>query len=204
MCGYNPTFNDAQKRSMKWVVKFLEDKIIEVSGKTWLSTGNLPSELTNIVFNPVAKRDTNKPQCDFKIEDWSDLIIKIGYKDTTFLKISTHQTSNFKLSELGWNGLRLDILKALSVGIYKPKSDGISSRVYDLNRRIKRMVGMNINPIEKDYKNKCRISNVKIEVYNSDERLFDAQIKSDSMIGVGYNKEFDDGYDSNVIYLRIS
>ncbi len=58
MCGYNPTFNDAQKRSMKWVVKFLEDKIIEVSGKTWLSTGNLPSELTNIVFNPVAKRDT--------------------------------------------------------------------------------------------------------------------------------------------------
>jgi len=86
--SYNPTFNDAQKRSMKWVVKFLEDKIIEVSGKTWLSTGNLPSELTNIVFNPVAKRDTNKPQCDFKIEDWSDLIIKIGYKDTTFLKVS--------------------------------------------------------------------------------------------------------------------
>ena len=65
------------------------------------------------------------------------------------------------------------------------------------------MVGMDINPIEtKGFgKSQYRVSNVKIELYDADEKLMDTQRKTEHIY---FSKEYDDGYQSNALQKHLS
>ena len=59
------------------------------------------------------------------------------------------------------------------------------------------MVGLNTAPFEYDRIKKLRISNVKIEFYDADEKFVDTQLKMDRFIMNDAN--FNDGYDESYI-----
>ena len=65
------------------------------------------------------------------------------------------------------------------------------------------MVGMDINPIEtKGFgKSQYRVSNVDIQLYDADEKLIDAQKKTDH---IHFSKDYDDGYQKDALQRHIS
>ena len=201
---HDPSIPKEQKESFRLGIRELERKILEGSFYQWYSTGEMPKELgTSIRFSTEEKHLANKPQCDFKIEDWSDLVIKINLYDCSFHKVDSSSSCMFTLKQLGWTGLKLDILKDLSVGVYKPRSQQVNNAISELNKQISYLVGMDINPIEtKGYrKSQYRVSNVKIKLYDADERLMDAQKKTDHIY---FGKEYDDGYQRDALQRHIS
>ena len=199
---YDPSLNEFEKMSIQWAIHYIESLMFQYGGSSYLANSfTLPSESKNIVYTTPKQRLDNQPQCDFKIEDWIDLVIKINLYDTTFNKGSS--SCPFTLKQLGWSGLKLDILKALSVGVYKPRSQQVNNAISKLNKQISYMVGMDINPIEtKGFgKSQYRVSNVKIELYDADERLMDAQRKTEHIY---FSKEYDDGYQSDALQKHLS
>jgi len=201
---YDPTTPREHKEVYKLGIKKIERKITEYCWWHWETYGEIPEELgTTIKFSYEEKRLANKRQCDFKIEDWSDLVIKINVYDCLFHKVSSSVSTPFTLKQLKWTGLKLEILKDLSVGVYKPRSQQVNNAISELNKQISYLVGMDINPIEtKGYrKSQYRVSNVKIELYDADERLMDAQKKTDR---VYFSKNYDDGYQRDALQRHIS
>ena len=201
---YDPTLNEFQKRALQWVIDWIESLICQRSGMYYLvNSFSLPSELEHMVYSSPKEKLGNKPQCDFKIEDWESLIIKINVYDTTFHNVGSSSSCSFTLKQLKWTGLKLEILKDLSVGVYKPRSQQVNNAISQLNKQISYMVGMDIHPIETMGRGKSqyRVSNVKIELYDADERLMDAQKKTDR---VYFSKNYDDGYQRDALQRHIS
>jgi len=87
----------------------------------------LPSELEHMVYSTPKQKLGNQPQCDFKIEDWDDLVIKTRAYYCSFHKESSSSSCLFTLNQLKWTGLKLEILKDLSVATYKPRNQQINN-----------------------------------------------------------------------------
>ena len=176
----------------------------------WVNTGSMPEELgTTIRFSAEEKRLANKPQCDFKVEEFQDLGIKIGAYDVTFIKFSSSRTSTFSFKSLGWTPTMLGVLKDISIlDCHKVLPDqnkqSVSNDISKLNEQICYMVGLNHDkdnlPIYYDRVTKRRYSNgIAITLYDSDEKCLDAQIKSDSMIGQSFRRESDNTRDDDAL-----
>ena len=193
---YDPITPREQKESFKLGIREIEKKILRGSFNQWVSTGKMPEELgTTIRFSYEEKRLANKPQCDFKVEEFQDLGIKIGALDVTFIKFSANRTYPINITALGWTPTMLGVLKDISIlGSYSVKPNqnkqSVSNDVSELNKQICYMTGLEHDkdnlPIYYDRAKKRRYSRVAITMYDSDEKYLDAQVRSDKSIGVTF------------------
>ncbi len=197
---YDPTLNEFQKRSLQWLIDYIESLMFQKTGAYYVANSfSLPSESENIIYSTSKKALGKKPQCHFKIDEWSELLIKVFRHDVKFEKVGTATSNEFTFKQLGWRGQRLEILREFSVGIYKASSDTINSRISELNKQISYMVDLNTVPFEYDRSKKCRISNVKIEFYDADEKFVDTKLRMDRFImnDANFHKSYDEGYVPN-------
>ena len=200
----DPTLNEFQKASLIWVANYIESLMVQRSGMYWLCNNfTLPTESANIVYS--TPKDTSKPQCSFKIDDWSELDIKLYRYDVIFVKLGTNSSSEFTYKKLGWSGKKLEIVREFSVGIYRGKSDIINSRISELNQQLSYMVGLNTQAFEYDRKNKHRVSNVKIKFYTADEKWVNTELDSKRFImnDANFYKSYDESYQENVNQERL-
>ena len=207
---HDPSIPKEQKESFRLGIRELEKTILKGSFYQWCSTREMPEELgTTIRFSAEEKRLANKPQCDFKVEEFQDLGIKIGALDVTFIKFSANRTIPFNITNLGWTPTMLGVLKDISIlDCYKVQphqnKQSVSNDISKLNEQICYMVGLNHDkdnlPIYYDRATKRRYSNgIAITLYDSDEKYLDAQIKSDSMIGQSFRRESDNTRDDDAL-----
>ena len=198
-----PTLNEYQRKAIEWARNWCDDKIIQISGIDYLTTYELPSELEGMIYtHPKQKAQDKWRQCDFKIEEWKDLTIKIFLHDVHFLKNGTTKVNEFSIKELKWKGLKLSILKDLAVGSYKGRGQSINNALSDLNKQISYMVGMDIHPIETmgHGKKLYRVSNVKIKLYDADELVMKTERKRNS---IHFAKEHNDEYQADANQNRM-
>ena len=207
----DPTLNEFQRESLKWVINYIDSLMVQMSGIHWLSNNfTLPNESANIVFT-TPKKPKKEVKSNIKIDDWSELLIKVFAYRVEFQKKGSSTSQNYTLTELGWNGLKLEIVKEFSNGYYYKKSDQINSRVSELNRELREMFGLVQKPFTYDKRKKMRTSLIDIEIYDANERLLDATLKLDrnvfnkSRSGLTYANH-DDGYQHDAMqnYLSLS
>ena len=200
----DPTLNEFQKASLVWVANYIESLMVQRSGIHWLCNNfTLPTESSNIVYSKP--KDTSEPQCSFKVDDWSELVIKVYTYDVIFEKVGTSSSSEFTYKKLGWSGQKLEIIREFSKGIYKEKSDSINSRMSELNQQLSYMVGLNTQAFEYDRKRKHRISNVNIEFYDADEKFVDTELRNDRfrMNDANFNRGYDESFQENANQDRL-
>ena len=201
----DPTLNEFQKASLIWVANYIESLMVQRSGMYWLCNNfTLPTESANIIYS--IPKDTSKPQCSFKIDDWSELDIKLYMYDVIFEKASTNSSSEFTYKKLGWSGQKLEIVREFSAGGYKRKSDSINSRISELNQQLSYMVGLNTQAFEYDRKNKHRVSNVKIKFYTADEKWVNTELDSKRFImnDANFHQSLDETYSPNALQRNMS
>jgi len=200
----DPTLNEFQKASLVWVANYIESLMVQRSGIYWLCNNfTLPTESSNIVYSKP--KDTSEPQCSFKVDDWSELVIKVYTYDVIFEKVGTSSSSEFTYKKLGWSGQKLEIIREFSKGIYKEKSDSINSRMSELNQQLSYMVGLNTQAFEYDRKNKHRVSHVEIRFHTTDEKFVDTELDSKRFImnDANFHRGYDESFQENVNQERL-
>jgi len=205
----DPTLNEFQKASLIWVANYIESLMVQRSGIYWLSNNfTLPTESANIVYtNP--KKPKKEPESKIKIDDWSELLIKVHAYRIEFQKKGSSTSQRFSFSDLGWNGLKLEIVKEFSNGYYLKRNDQITSRVSELNKQLCNMFGLEQYPFIYNRRKKYRTSLITIEVYDAEERLLDATLKIDrnvlkNSISDTYHTDYSDDYQHNSMQHHLS
>ena len=207
----DPTLNEFQKESLKWVINYIDSLMVQMSGIHWLSNNfTLPNESANIVFT-TPKKPKKEVKSNIKIDDWSELLIKVFAYRVEFQKKGSSTSQNFTPTELGWNGLKLEIVKEFSNSYYYKRNDQVTSRVSEINKQLCNMFGLEQYPFIYDKRKKMRTSLIDIEIYDANERLLDATLKlkrnmfNKSRDGLTFANH-DDGYQQDAMqnYLSLS
>jgi hypothetical protein len=207
----DPTLNEFQKASLIWVANYIESLMVQRSGIYWLSNNfTLPTESANIVYT-IPKKPKKEPESKIKIDDWSELLIKVHAYKIEFQKKGSSTSQPFTLTDIGWYGLKLEIIKEFHDGYCIKRNDQVTSRVSELNKQLCDMFGLEQYPFIYDRRKKYRTSLIDIEIYDANERLLDATLKLDrnvfnkSRSGLTYANH-DDGYQHDAMqnYLSLS
>ena len=205
----DPTLNDFQRESLKWVINYIDSLMVQMSGIHWLSNNfTLPNESANIVFT-TPKKPKKEVKSNIKIDDWSELLIKVFAYRVEFQKKGSSTSQNFTPTELGWNGLKLEIVKEFSNSYCYKRNDQVTSRVSELNKQLCNMFGLEQKPFIYDKRKKMRTTLIDIEIYDANERLLDATLKVDrnvfkNSISDTYNVDYNDDYQHNSIQNHLS
>jgi hypothetical protein len=163
----------------------------------------MPPELgTSIKFSKEQRATiNNRPQLDFKFDDLTELEIKIGAYDWTFLNVSTNQSNTLRYKACNINDSELDLLRQIGFNdgfIVEPTKDEYKQTIYRINRELKYIVGIDEVAINKKGR-RYDLNVLKISVFDSDERAIDTQIKIDKAIGMTFNPEQDESIDNDVL-----
>ena len=205
----DPTLNEFQKESLKWVINYIDSLMVQRSGIYWLSNNfTFPNESANIVFT-TPKKPKKEVESIIKIDDWSEFLIKVFAYRVEFQKKGSSTSQNFTPTELGWNGLKLEIVKEFSNGYYIKRNEQVTSRVSELNKQLCNMFGLEQKPFIYDKRKKMRTTLIDIEIYDANERLLDATLKVDrnvfkNSISDTYNVDYNDDYQHNSIQNHLS
>jgi hypothetical protein len=205
----DPTLNEFQKASLIWVANYIESLMVQRSGIYWLSNNfTLPTESANIVYT-IPKKPKKEPESKIKIDDWSELLIKVHAYRIEFQKKGSSTSQNLTLTEIGWSGLKLEIVKEFHNGYCIKRNDQVTSRVSELNKQLCNMFGLEQYPFNYDRRKKYRTSLIKIDVYDAEERLLDATLKVDrnvlkNSISNTYHSDYNDDYQHNSMQHHLS
>ena len=207
---YTLTLTEFERRSIESALDFISALMEARAGASYLlNSFTLPSEAHQIVYT-APKKPKVKHKCEFQINDYSELLVKIFSYRIEFHKVGTTTNQSFTLKELKLSGGRLDILKEFSMGHYYKKSDTITSRISELNAMFSDLFGLEQYPFtwNEGFK-KYRISLVKIKVYDHEESYLESTLKADrhivkNSIGMHLN-HIDEEYQENAMqeHLRI-
>ena len=204
------TLTEFERRSIECARDYISAFMEARTGASYLvNSFTLPSEAHQIVYT-APKKPKVKHKCEFKINDYSELLVKIFRYRIEFHKVGTTTNQSFSLKELKLSGGRLDILKEFSLGHYYKKSDTITSRISELNAMFSDLFGLEQYPFTwNEGVKKYRISLVKIELYDRNESFIDSTLKVNrnivtNPIGMHLN-HFDEEYQENAMqeHLRI-
>jgi len=205
---YDNSLPYEQKQSFKLGIAKLEEKILESSFYQWVETKEMPPELgTSIKFSKEQRATiNNRPQLDFKVDDWTDIGIKLGVYDITFLKFSTNRTNVFKYDVCNISPSELDLLRQLGWDkfIVEPEMNKYKQTIYRINKELRYIVGLDELPIIKN-RRRYDLNGLDISVYDSEEKFVDVQEKiEDNQIGVTNKPIHDDNRDEDSLqdYLR--
>jgi len=205
----DPTLNEFQKESLKWVINYIDSLMVQMSGIHWLLNNfTLPNESANIVFT-IPKKPKKEVKSNIKIDDWSEILIKVFAYRVEFQKKGSSTSQNCTPTELGWNGLKLEIVKEFSNSYYYKRNDQVTSRVSELNKQLCNMFGLEQKPFIYDKRKKMRTTLIDIEIYDANERLLDATLKVDrnvfkNSISDTYNIDYNDDYQHNSMQNHLS
>ena len=194
----DPTTPKDHKFVYKVGLEKLQEEIANRAFSEWFVSDVMPNEIgTSITFYAKEQINTmNRPQCEFKIDDKIDLLIKIGANNSiTFLQVSTGKHNTFTIDRLGWMPIGLGVLKDIATTqVSKPKGNkqSVSNQVKQINDDIQFMTGLKTRPIQYDRKLKRRISKVAITMYDANDNYIDINKKVDNQVGIKYGDEFDD------------
>ena len=168
----------------------------------------MPPDAKNIVYTTPDK-PKKEPESKIKIDDWSELLIKVHAFKIEFQKKGSSTSQPFTLTDIGWNGLKLEIIKEFHDGYCIKRNDQVTSRVSELNKQLCDMFGLEQYPFIYDRRKKYRTSLITIEVYDAKERLLDATLKVDrnvfkNSISDTYHTDYNDDYQHNSMQHHLS
>tara|TARA_B100000989_G_scaffold9613_1_gene6505 strand:- start:1547 stop:2368 length:822 start_codon:yes stop_codon:yes gene_type:complete len=200
---YDNSLPYEQKQSFKLGIAELEEEILKSSFYQWVETREMPHELgTSIKFSKEQRATiNNRPQIDFKVDDWTDIGIKLGVYDITFLKFSTNRTNVFKYEVCNISPLELELLRQLGWDkfIVEPEMNKYKQTIYRINKELRYIVGIDELPIIKN-RRRYDLNGLDISVYDSDEKFVDAQeVIEDKAIGMTFNPPQDEDRDKDVM-----
>jgi hypothetical protein len=207
---YTLTLTEFERRSIESALDFISALMEARTGASYLlNSFTLPSEAHQIVYTEPRKPKV-KHNCNFAINDYSELLVKIFRYRIEFHKIGTTTHQPFTLKELKLSGGKLDILKEFSYGHYYKRNDTTTSRISELNAMFSDLFGLEQYPFTwNEGVKKYRISLVKIEVYDHEESFLESTLKADrhivkNPIGMHLN-HIDEEYQENAMqeHLRI-
>ena len=116
------TDNENHKEIFKRLIERLEDRQIDIAEDYYWTNGSLPDD--SIIFFKPEPKIHNQDSLKIRIDEWSDLEIRIGIDKVTFRKISSSATRDMLLSTLNWDSknIKMDVLRILANGTLR-KSD---------------------------------------------------------------------------------
>ena len=206
----DPSYDKYDKVILKESLDMIKAEVIGRARVVYDSTNYLPSELG---ITPLIKYCSKKPKkevrSNIKIDDWSELLIKVFAYRVEFQKKGSSTSQNCTPTELGWNGLKLEIVKEFSNSYCYKRNDQVTSRVSELNKQLCNMFGLEQKPFIYDKRKKMRTTLIDIEIYDANERLLDATLKVDrnvfkNSISDTYNVDYNDDYQHNSIQNHLS
>ncbi len=212
---YEPTNTPFEIKAYERIVTEIEEHQLQYVTRHYYLDGKFPDGTKQIVSFSPNEPDQNK--ADFKIDDWSELEMKIGTYDVTLVKKGTSSTTEYRLKKLGWkNNLKTHLLRTLSKGelsfadfvpMVKSKQS-IKNQIYMVNKKLKDLFNMSVNPIE--HNNGKWTTLIDIKMLDADEYLLDVNRDLNNrkifneLTNDIRNKGYDETYNPNAMqdYLR--
>ena len=217
--SYSPELNPFQKESLKRTIEMVNDMMLNYSATFYITQGKLHEDTYEINYTPYKAKILNRSNIDFKIESWSELIIKIGVYDVTFQKKSTNQDSRKTLKSLGWyRNIKEEIIRSLSIDYvlkyYHIKTTNnyqvIKNAVSEIRNVLIEFFGDLGDPIEYNNSQKGWEPQIEIILLDAEEKVIATteKLKHNELekVGVTFIKapDFNDDYQEDAAqdYLR--
>ena len=211
---YIPDNTPFENKAYERMIAEIEEYQMQFVTSDYYLNGKFPDGIKEVVLYTPTEEDQNKT--DFKIDDWSELEIRIGMYDVTFVKKGTASTTEYRLKKLGWkNNLKTYVLRTLSKGelsfadfvpMVKSKQS-IKNQIYMVNKKLKDLFNMSVNPIE--HNNGKWTTLIDIKMLDADEYLLDVNENITKKILMESTKdkrdyEYDETYHTDAMqdYLR--
>ena len=205
---FSNDLNEFETRVIKDTINYYDELMRYKARAYFIQNSFMPPDAKNIVYTNTDK-PKKEPESIIKIDDWSEFLIKVHAYRIEFQKKGSSTSQRFSFSDLGWNGLKLEIVKEFSNGYYLKRNDQITSRVSELNKQLCNMFGLEQYPFIYNRRKKYRTSLITIEVYDAEERLLDATLKIDrnvlkNSISDTYHTDYSDDYQHNSMQHHLS
>ncbi len=196
------------------IIDDIQNHIKQYAKSHYFLNGKLPDGTKEVVSYIPTKEDQNKT--DFTIDEWSDLQIKVGINDITFVKKGTGKTSEHRLNKFGWKkNLKTQVIRELSKGELRyvdfvshvKSKQTIKNQIYQINKKLKHLFNLDVNPIV--HKNGKWITMIDIQMLDADEYILDVNKNIMEKISMESTKdkrdyEYDETYHTDAMqdYLR--
>jgi len=193
-----------ENKAYECMIAEIEEYQMQFVTSHYYLNGKFPDGIKEIVS--YVPKSSESPKVDFKIDEWSELEIKIALYDVTFVKKGTGRTSEHRLSELGWkNNLKADVLRVLSNGVLRygdfnhtdrntngevviqpisVSKQSVKQRILEINKTLKGLfTNMNDNPVTYERSKKVYDTPIKITLLDADEKVLETKIKQKRKFG---------------------
>jgi len=207
------TDNENHKEIFKRLIERLEDRQIDIAEDYYWTNGSLPDD--SIIFFKPEPKIHNQDSLKIRIDEWSDLEIRIGIDKVTFRKISSSATRDMLLSTLNWDSknIKMDVLRILANGTLRksdftvynqetakvnkyetPNAQSIKNAISGLRQNLYRLFPslQGVDPIEYSTKDKQWHTSIKIILTDGEEKRVETEIKY--KYGLGYQGNVEETY----------
>ena len=177
----DPSYDKYDKVILKESLDKTKAEVIGRARVVYDSTNYLPSELGITPLIKYCSTKQKKAVASFKVDDTTEVVIKIYHNKIHLNKIGTSKTDAFFYSELGWNDLHKSILMDLGVlGWYNEKIKYRKQNIGIINKQLKDLLNLKVSPIQWNKSMRRYESSIKIECYDAEMKRMDAQRKVDN------------------------